>query len=342
MNDIANPPYAPTALDEPDRSILDPGIAALLDFEPAPRQVPRPDGWTPARQRRFIVQLALTGSPKAAADLMGKNLSGLKHLYRTDGADSFRAAWKAAIELAASRKRNHRASALPASSEVPGTASRSPRGQHKHKPGQSCGECGQVVEEMTEERQEYLDTMRSIRNRLLSCRRFYLASVAECPRKRLAWELLVGPTDWERAKRMEPQDDEPIPDPERNSYGLPSMRKPDMVLTVGSGLLPELTGGEDALAELRQSFSESAESKTNDSAADASAWSRDACPDRPTTGNAVSIDVTDSLRDGIGHDRLERLRAEFSGERQLPQDDETDAMLRAIAAAREAHPEDFD
>ena len=159
MNDIANPPYAPTALDEPDRSILDPGIVALLDFEPAPRQVPRPDGWTPARQRRFIVQLALTGSPKAAADLMGKNLSGLKHLYRTDGADSFRAAWKAAIELAASRKRNHRASALPASSEVPGTASRSLRGQHKHKPGQSCGECGQVVEEMTEERQEYLDTM---------------------------------------------------------------------------------------------------------------------------------------------------------------------------------------
>ena len=50
------------------------------------------------------------------------------------------------------------------------------------------------------------------------------------------------------------QDDEPCPDPERNPQGMPSMRKADMVLTVEAGLLPEMTGGYDAMAEIRQAL----------------------------------------------------------------------------------------
>lgn len=124
MSDLPTPPYAATDDDEPDRSALHPDIAALLDFEPAPRQIPRPDGWTPPRQRRFIALLAHYGSPRQAAEAMQKNLSGLKHLYRTEGADSFRAAWKAAIELAAAHRRSNQAAAAPPPRDVPGTQSR--------------------------------------------------------------------------------------------------------------------------------------------------------------------------------------------------------------------------
>ena len=37
-----------------------------------------------------------------------------------------------------------------------------------------------------------------------------------------------------------------------NPHGLPNMTKPDMVLVTEAGLLPELTGGTDLLAELRE------------------------------------------------------------------------------------------
>src|SRR5689334_4016780 len=72
---------------------IDAEIAALLDFEPVPRKVKRPDGWTPERQREFIHRLALTGSPAMASGEMGKNVSGIEAIYKEKGADSFRRAW---------------------------------------------------------------------------------------------------------------------------------------------------------------------------------------------------------------------------------------------------------
>jgi hypothetical protein len=78
----------------------------LLDFEPVLRKVKRPDGWTPERQRRFIELLAETGSPHRAAAAMGKVLSGIEALYRQAGADSFRAAWDHALEIARTRERS--------------------------------------------------------------------------------------------------------------------------------------------------------------------------------------------------------------------------------------------
>lgn len=124
MSTPPSPPFAAESVDEPDRTTLDPEVAALLDFEPAPRKVARPDGWTDARQRRFIALLAQCGSPRQAAEAMAKDLSGARHLYRTEGADSFRAAWTAAIELAARRRRQARAAAPGFSGPVPGTATR--------------------------------------------------------------------------------------------------------------------------------------------------------------------------------------------------------------------------
>jgi hypothetical protein len=70
-----------------------------------PRKVKRPDGWNPERQRRFIALLAETGSPQRAAAAMGKQLSGVEGVYRDLGAESFRAAWHAALEIAAKRER---------------------------------------------------------------------------------------------------------------------------------------------------------------------------------------------------------------------------------------------
>ena len=77
-----------------------------LDFEPVPRQVKRPNGWTPERQRRFIALLAETGSPQRAAEAMNKRLSGIEAVYRDRAAASFRVAWHAALEIAAKRERD--------------------------------------------------------------------------------------------------------------------------------------------------------------------------------------------------------------------------------------------
>jgi hypothetical protein len=68
------------------------------------------------------------------------------------------------------------------------------------------------------------------------------------------------PVDWARAERMEAQDDEPFFDPEFPERGSPNMRNPDMLLTAEAGLLPDIAGGEDAIAELRAEVQRHAES----------------------------------------------------------------------------------
>ena len=36
-----------------------------------------------------------------------------------------------------------------------------------------------------------------------------LATIADNPKKRRAWQLLVGPVNWKKAVRLDPQDGEP-------------------------------------------------------------------------------------------------------------------------------------
>jgi hypothetical protein len=51
-----------------DELTADPEIAALLDFEPVPRQLQKTNGWTAQMQRMFIAWLAFYGSPGKAAE----------------------------------------------------------------------------------------------------------------------------------------------------------------------------------------------------------------------------------------------------------------------------------
>ena len=75
----------------------------LPDFVPVPREYNRHDGWTEDRQRRFIAALADTGSVHAACKAVNMSQAGAYYLRRQRGAESFRAAWRAAIDLGVQR-----------------------------------------------------------------------------------------------------------------------------------------------------------------------------------------------------------------------------------------------
>jgi len=238
--------------DIPDFRTLaaDPEIAPLLDFEPAPRKVERPDGWTPELQRELIARIAATGSPGRAVDQMDKNLSGAKHLYRTEGADSFRQAWKAAIDLAAERKRIERAAVPPRPVEVPGIERprKSAPVAAEPLPGQVLNERGQWEDEDSLLRRAE-DARDSMTNKLLHARRLYLAEICDCPGKRAAFEILTElPIDWDRARKLKPQRDEP--------WRKPNMRRPDMLLTAENGWLGDVAHGPDKKAELQKDMDE--------------------------------------------------------------------------------------
>lgn len=71
----------------------------LPAFAPVPRQCQRHDGWTDERQRAFIEALADTGSVEAASRAVSMSQRGAYHLRRQPGAESFRQAWEAALQL---------------------------------------------------------------------------------------------------------------------------------------------------------------------------------------------------------------------------------------------------
>lgn len=75
----------------------------LLAFTPVPLARVRHDGWTPARQRRFIEQLALIGLVSAAARACGMSGTSTYRLRERPGAQSFAAAWDAALVLGQAR-----------------------------------------------------------------------------------------------------------------------------------------------------------------------------------------------------------------------------------------------
>ena len=229
----------------------DPEIAALLDFDPAPRKVERPNGWTADLQQELIARIVDTGSPGAACDAMDKNLSGAKHLYRTDGADSFRAAWQAAVALAAERKRAVRAAMTRHPVDVPGIER--PRKAECEPaaplPGQVMNEFGEWEDEAS-----YLqradEAKDRIGDRLIRLRRMFLEEISKSPGKRAAFEILTElPIDWDKAARCEPQADEP--------WHNANQREPDMILTAESGWsFGDIGYGPDRLAEARARMDE--------------------------------------------------------------------------------------
>ena len=73
-------------------------------FVPVPTRT-RADGWTPARQAAFLAALALTRSVAQAARRVAMARESAYRLRRRQGAESFAAAWDAALGRAASAKR---------------------------------------------------------------------------------------------------------------------------------------------------------------------------------------------------------------------------------------------
>ena len=70
-----------------------------LAFTPVPRKRNRADGLNADIQQSFIRILAHCGSPRRAAKAVGKAAFGFEQLRRAPGAESFSAAWDAAIAL---------------------------------------------------------------------------------------------------------------------------------------------------------------------------------------------------------------------------------------------------
>ena len=113
----------------PDFATLaaDPEIAPLLGFDPVPRQVKRPNGWTPELQRELIARLAATGTLQQAVWQMSKHATGAEALYKVHSADSFRAAWDDAVAIG--RRRQGLDCGPPRPGPVPGIQRRVPRAQ---------------------------------------------------------------------------------------------------------------------------------------------------------------------------------------------------------------------
>ena len=75
----------------------------LPAFTPVPRLKDRSNGWKPHVQRAFIEALADTGSVTSACRAVNRSTHGAYHLRRQPGAESFRAAWAAALDLGVQR-----------------------------------------------------------------------------------------------------------------------------------------------------------------------------------------------------------------------------------------------
>ena len=217
-----------------------PEILALLDFEPVPRAREVENAWTPELQREFISRLAVHGSATKACEEMGKNRTGVTKLYRSPQGASFREAWHAAVELAKMRRAN--ATAFVAPGAMPPTIDN--RRKHRR------NDWSERDEHPASAAQDYEDELDSLKMKLLRSRRLYLAEIADCPGKRAAFEILTSrPIDWEKARRLEEQADEP--------WKRISQRQPDMVLTAESGWsFGDIGYGEAKMAELRAMIDE--------------------------------------------------------------------------------------
>lgn len=250
----------------------DPAFSAipdLLAFDPVTVRA-HANNWTPEHQRAFIAAIALTGSPNKAARAIGRYAGGADRLRRTRGGKSFADAWEAALEIARDRELAHLHDTLH------GLGREQQQRDSRHGPSPTGGtavgkadfpaEPGPHVraiygddydpDEYLEGHADFVDAQGSIRDRLLRARRLYLAVIADDPPSRAAWEVLAGPVHWKKARAHEPQDNEPGREPRGGAPAIPNLREPDMLLTADAGFLPELTGGPDALAELRQALAE--------------------------------------------------------------------------------------
>lgn len=98
-----DPAFAEATANDPDLS------GTIIDFTPVPQTRIRSDGWSPLVQRRFIHALSVMGSVGAAARAAGMGRVSAYRLRERairlgGGAESFAAAWDAAIGLGRSQQ----------------------------------------------------------------------------------------------------------------------------------------------------------------------------------------------------------------------------------------------
>lgn len=74
-----------------------------LSFTPVPRQSARHDGWSAECQQAFIAALSEYGIVRAAAEKVGKGHASAYRLRSAEGAESFAAAWDAALNIGMSQ-----------------------------------------------------------------------------------------------------------------------------------------------------------------------------------------------------------------------------------------------
>ncbi|HEY8591844.1 MAG TPA: hypothetical protein VIL42_03145 [Sphingomicrobium sp.] len=236
-----------------DELMADPDIAALLDFDPVPMRK-RVNGWSADAQRAFVAAVAATGSKDHAVNILGRSRAGMDRILDRDDADSLRAAVDAAFAHYEAKHGAALARNVAHAAQAAAAAPRPRRGVKEQvqllpEPGQVMNEQGEWEDEESFQRRG-ADAATSIARKLLLCRRAFLAEISTSPGKRAAFEILTElPVDWEKADRMEAQDDEPA--------NIANQRQPDMVLTAESGWsFGEIGYGEDKKAELRKQIDE--------------------------------------------------------------------------------------
>jgi hypothetical protein len=74
-------------------------LPPFLRFAPVPLRKQH-NGWSPARQLRFVVALARGAGPSEAARAIGKTRQSAYDLRKRPGAESFAAAWDEALDFA--------------------------------------------------------------------------------------------------------------------------------------------------------------------------------------------------------------------------------------------------
>ncbi len=104
---VASSPAAPPALVAEEEASLTPYIdengfdPADFRWIPVRRQRQHRNGWTEAKQRRFIEELADTACVETAARAVGMSVSSAYALRRAPGGEAFAAAWLAALQQGA-------------------------------------------------------------------------------------------------------------------------------------------------------------------------------------------------------------------------------------------------
>ncbi|MEO5774343.1 MAG: hypothetical protein ABIQ32_09540 [Sphingomicrobium sp.] len=214
-------------------------IPDILDFEPVQRRA-HSNGWTPEHQRAFIAALAVAGSARQAGRAIGKHAFGAEQLRKARGGKSFSDAWDAAIDLYRDRE-NQRIHANLVDLQAEHDR-RDERGFLAPEPNADFSDADSDSYD-----REVAEARDRIRMRMAGARRVFLLNIADDPEARAAWELLCGKTDWDAATRFaaQPVEHEPF-----------NCHRPDVQVLGSQGLLAELTGGPDNMAECRQAIAE--------------------------------------------------------------------------------------